>query len=42
MNGKNILKLIGTDKQLQSIMTGIVFCGVALVSLAITVSALYF
>ena len=42
MNGKNILKLIGTDKQLRTIMTGIIFSGVALVSLIITAGTLYF
>ena len=42
MNGKNILKIIGTDKQLQTILTGMVFSVVALVSLMITAGTLYF
>jgi hypothetical protein len=42
MTYKNIFKLLGTDKQLQTIFTGIIFSGVALVSLAITASTLYF
>ena len=42
MTHKNIFKLIGTDKQLRTIMTGIIFSGVALVSLVITAGTLYF
>jgi hypothetical protein len=42
MTGKNIFKLLGTDKELVKLLSGIVFSGVALVSLVITAGVWYF
>jgi hypothetical protein len=41
MTNKNIFKLLGTDKQLVTILTGILFSGVALVSLVVTAGVWY-
>jgi hypothetical protein len=41
MTTKNVIKLLGTDKQLTTILTGIVFSGVALVSLIVTAGVWY-
>lgn len=42
MTSKNIFKLLGTDKQLVKILSGIICSGVALVSIVITAGVWYF
>jgi hypothetical protein len=42
MTGKNIFKLLGTDRELVKLLSGIVCSGVALVSLVVTAGVWYF
>jgi hypothetical protein len=42
MNNKNFLTLISTDKELKALFIGIVICGIALLTAAVTAGAWYF
>lgn len=41
MTSKNIIKILTTDKKLSTILSGIIFSGLALVTLVITAGAMY-